>query len=434
VNPPAILAEGLGKWFSMHVRPSLRVLHPLARPAPAEGDWVLREIGFSAAPGESLGVLGRNGAGKSTLLRILAGAMSPSAGTFTLQGKAASVLELGLGFNVEMNGRDNAITNSLLLGIPPSAIRSRLNAIQAFSELGDAFDRPLHGYSSGMVARLAFAIAMHADARILLLDEALAVGDLVFQHKCAARLGALRGRVTMVLASHNTEMLVALCDRVLWLDHGRMREIGEPREVVEHYRAASYAEIDAAPPEPSASLPAPAAATTRPAAAQALPRPPPLPPDLESFGNGHARIAGAGLYDDHNQPVRHLSGGEWVRLVLEVNVRRGAPQPLAGFVVKGDHHVQLFGMNNETAGVNLRATRDGATVRYALRFRWPPLARGAYSISPAVGEGRTSAHQMCHWVHDALIVSCEPARTQCVGWLLGLPDATVAEESDHGPE
>ncbi len=431
MSSDAIVVQQLGKCFSPHVRKAARLLHPFMKPISGTEEWVLRDISFSVSPGESMGVLGRNGAGKSTLLRILAGAMLPTLGTYAMGGRIASVLELGLGFNIEMTGRDNAITNSLLLGIPTASIPQKLRGICDFSDLREAFDKPLHCYSSGMVARLAFAIAMHAEANILLLDEALAVGDLVFQHKCSAKLGALRRHATMLLASHNTEMLVALCDRVLWLDCGRVREIGKPRDVVEHYRAASYAEIDSTRQDiPEFPASGGSAASSLNMADLAAPVAA-LSPTTHSFGNGHAHIVGAELFSHDGNPVQGLTGGEMVQLVLDIDVHQGSPGPIVGFVVKGDHGMQLFGMNNETAGISLRPTRPGSRIRYVMRFRWPPLARGAYSISPAIGEGSTSAHQMCHWVHDAIVVTCEPAKTLCIGWLLGLPESSISEDIVH---
>jgi len=201
--------------------------------------WALREVTFSARPGETLGFCGANGAGKSTLLRLIAGILEPTHGRITVRGRVATLLELGAGFLPDLTGRENIALNGALLGLSDAEIRCKLDAIIDFADLGDFIDSPVRTYSSGMYMRLGFAIASHVDADILLIDEVLAVGDAAFQLKCADWLTHLRQRETTVLiVSHDLPTLAARCDRVAWLDRGSVVAFGEPRTVVDRYASS----------------------------------------------------------------------------------------------------------------------------------------------------------------------------------------------------
>jgi len=198
----------------------------------------LRDLSLQIAPGESLSVIGRNGAGKSTLLGLIAGVLRPSAGTVTTRGRICPLLELGAGFHSELTGRENIVLNGILLGLTRHEVLTRLDEIIDFSGLAQFVDRPLRTYSSGMTARLGFSVAVHLAPNILLVDEALAVGDLEFQQKCIARMQQFRSdAVTMVFVSHDMQSVARISDRVAWMDGGRLIAIGPPAEIIEKYRA-----------------------------------------------------------------------------------------------------------------------------------------------------------------------------------------------------
>jgi lipopolysaccharide transport system ATP-binding protein len=196
----------------------------------------LHDISFELAPGESLGVVGHNGAGKTTLLKIIAGITQPTSGSVTTSGKVSTQLGLGLGFNMQLTGRENVYLEGTLLGLSNREVRRRLGVIVEFADLDQAIEEPLWTYSSGMVSRLAFAAAAHTDFDTLLLDEALSAGDARFRARCDETLQHFRreGR-TLIVVSHGVASITALCDRALWIDHGRMREIGDAASVTTSY-------------------------------------------------------------------------------------------------------------------------------------------------------------------------------------------------------
>jgi lipopolysaccharide transport system ATP-binding protein len=199
----------------------------------------LDEVSFEVARGECLGIIGRNGSGKSTTLGLIAGVLRPSAGAIETRGKIAPLLELGAGFHAELSGRDNIILNGILLGLTRARVLENMDRIIEFSEMAEFMDQPLRTYSSGMVARLGFSVAVHLSPEILLIDEVLAVGDEAFQRKCIGKIQEFRARgVTMVFVTHNLGDVEKSCDRVAMLAGGRLVEIGKPAEVVRRYRSS----------------------------------------------------------------------------------------------------------------------------------------------------------------------------------------------------
>jgi len=202
--------------------------------------WPLRDISFEVARGEVFGIIGQNGAGKSTLLRVIAGIVRPTQGYVETRGRIAPLIELGAGFDSEMTGRENIFLYGSMLGFSTKRLMDRMSDIVDFSEMGDFLDVPLKNYSSGMAARLAFAVATDVDPDILLIDELLSVGDAAFAKKCTERIESFRKRgVSIVIVSHSLRSIITLCSRAAWLDHGRIRMIGPADEVAEKYETFS---------------------------------------------------------------------------------------------------------------------------------------------------------------------------------------------------
>jgi ABC-type polysaccharide/polyol phosphate transport system ATPase subunit len=199
--------------------------------------WPLKEISLSVMPGEVVGVIGQNGAGKSTLLRVISGIIKPTSGRVEVHGRVAPLIELGAGFDSEMTGRENVFLYGAMLGFSSRGLSERLDEIISFAEVEEFIDVPLKNYSSGMVARLAFSIATDVDADILLVDEVLSVGDGSFSKKCEARMNSFREKgVSILLVSHSLDLVAGNCQRVLWIDHGHMKALGSPKEVIELYK------------------------------------------------------------------------------------------------------------------------------------------------------------------------------------------------------
>ncbi len=241
-----IRAAGVGKsyqYYSRHGDRSKQLLFGSFRQY-YKHYWVLREISFEVQRGESLAIIGRNGAGKSTLLQIVCGITKPTYGKIEVNGRIAPVLSLGVGFDTELTGRENVILGSLVLGMRHAEILKRFESIADFAAIGHFMDQPIKIYSSGMLMRLAFAICAHVDAELLIVDEALSVGDAAFQEKCRDFLVRFRRTGSLLLVSHDFASITKLCDRVIWIDRGRIREMGTPGEVLPKYNATVHEEHD----------------------------------------------------------------------------------------------------------------------------------------------------------------------------------------------
>lgn len=232
----AVVVEDVHKWYRVYASPTERIKKVLGRPSRHLEFQALDGVTFQVPAGTALGIVGENGAGKSTLLKLIAGTTIPTAGSVRVGGVVAAILELGAAFHSEFNGRDNAILYGALMGLERQDMERRLPAIFDFAELGEFVEHPIKSYSTGMVMRLAFAVATHVDADVLVVDEALAVGDGYFQKKCVDRIRQIHDRGTTILfCSHSMYHVTTFCERALWLSHGRLQQIGDVQEVVEAY-------------------------------------------------------------------------------------------------------------------------------------------------------------------------------------------------------
>src|SRR6266852_3536587 len=237
----AVRFENVSKSYPIYESPGdrLKELITFNRLEFHRNFWALHDVSFEMQRGETFCVIGENGSGKSTLLQLVAGILQPSSGAVTVSGRVSALLELGAGFNPEFTGRDNVYLNGTILGLSTREIAARYKDIEEFAEIGDFINRPVKTYSSGMVVRLAFAVAINVDPEVLLVDEALAVGDLYFRQRCMRKVHELRSRgITILFVSHAIGDVKAIGDRVLWLEHGRTMDIGEPDRVVSRYLAA----------------------------------------------------------------------------------------------------------------------------------------------------------------------------------------------------
>ncbi|WP_439817651.1 ABC transporter ATP-binding protein [Zavarzinia sp. CC-PAN008] len=422
-SDPAIRVRDLGKRYLIYDRPQdrLRQMLSLGRPGFGREFWALRAVDLEIATGSCIGLVGRNGAGKSTLLQLLAGTVQPSTGFVETRGRLAALLELGSGFNPEFTGRENLVLAATVLGLDEAEIRARTPAIEAFADIGAFIDQPVKHYSSGMQARLAFAVSAHVDPSILLLDETLAVGDAAFTQKCMRAIHAFRERGTLIIASHDMAAITALADRVLWLDGGRVREDGDPRTVCEHYLASVYGS-DTAAAAPGRRIAAEPRFRPTVAAAEVQP----FEPAGDAFGEGAARIVDAVLTDPEGRPLARLEGGEAVCLSVTAAVTATLDQPLIGFIVKDRMGQELFGENTLVAP--RRAAPAGSRLVARFSFVMPWLRAGDYAVTIAVGDGTQTAHRQHHWLHEALIFRI--ATSSVTRGLAGVPmlDVSLAVE------
>lgn len=244
-----ICISGISKSFPVYEKPHHRLMQMLRRGGAKHSFYkefhALRHIDFEIRKGEALGILGRNGSGKSTLLQIICGILTPSHGEVIVRGRIAALLELGAGFNPDFTGRENVYLNGSVLGLTRSEIDARFDEIAAFADIGDFIEQPVKSYSSGMYVRLAFSVAINATPDILVVDEALSVGDEAFQRKCYARINSIRDAgATILFVSHSSSAVIELCDRAVLLDQGEMLAEGTPKAVVARYQKLLYAPSD----------------------------------------------------------------------------------------------------------------------------------------------------------------------------------------------
>jgi ABC-type polysaccharide/polyol phosphate transport system ATPase subunit len=250
----AIRATNLSKCYQIYGKPHHRLLQSIFRSLKTyyRDFWALKNVSVEIKRGEVLGVIGRNGAGKSTLLQIICGTVTPTSGTVEVNGRVAALLELGAGFNPEFTGRENVYLNASIMGLTAAETEGIFPDIVAFSELADFIDEPVKTYSSGMFMRLAFAVAIHTNPDVLIVDEALSVGDVAFRNKCIKRVQELRATGTTILfVSHDLSTLQLICDRAIWLEKGEIKAVGDPVAVTQNYHAALMGETAATPQRPS---------------------------------------------------------------------------------------------------------------------------------------------------------------------------------------
>ena len=254
----ALSVQNLSKCYQIYAQPHHRLLQGIfPRRKYFREFWALRDISLDVKRGEVLGIIGRNGAGKSTLLQAICGTVMPTSGTISKAGRVAALLELGAGFNPEFTGRENAFLNAAILGMTRAEIDPRFDDILAFADIGDFIDQPVKTYSSGMFVRLAFAVAIHVSPDVLIIDEALSVGDFAFRNKCIERIQVLMSQgVTILFVTHDISTLQLICSRVIWLDRGEIRAMGDPISVSQDYyahaledKAKQTADLPAAPRE-----------------------------------------------------------------------------------------------------------------------------------------------------------------------------------------
>lgn len=419
-SDPAIRVSGLSKAYLIYPEPRdrlrqavmPRVNRMLRRLGLRREDrcyftehWALQALSFEVPRGETLAIIGRNGSGKSTLLQLVCGTLTPTTGEVQVHGRVAALLELGSGFNPEYTGRENVLLNASVLGLSRDEALARMDRILAFADIGEFVDQPVKTYSSGMAMRLAFAVIAHVDADVLIIDEALAVGDAMFQQKCFRWLREFQARGTVLYCGHDTHAVAHLCQRAIWLDRGQVRMIGPAAEVAEAYALFAGMETmgiaDTASPLPSADAP-PAAlpATLQPMAGR------------DSMGTGLAVITHVGLARKDGGTPPWFTGGEEVVLTLRVEARQALADAIVGFIVKDRLGQGVTGANTlqQPHGRSIPLAAGSAALLH-LSFRLPLLAPGDYAVTCTLGTGGQVNHVQHHWIHEALILRVERA-----GW------------------
>lgn len=395
---------GVSKAFPIYSKPHHRLLQMLA-PGP-KSRWfkefkALHDVSISIGRGETVGIVGRNGSGKSTLLQLICGTLTPSSGTVEVHGRVAALLELGAGFNMDFTGRENVMLNGSILGLTRTEVERRFDAIAEFANIGEFMEQPVKTYSSGMYVRLAFAVAIHVNPDILIIDEALAVGDEAFQRKCFARIEAVRDAgATVLFVSHAASTVVDLCDRAILLDRGELLAVGAPKDIVSRYQRLLYApeeRVEALREELRSEF---AGVRQRPAlmddtpyhAASPAPAGAAVPEDYLDPGLVPASVVvyenrGATIEDPHlkaadGRRVNVISQGKEYFYCYNVRVQREFDGVRCGMMIRTVTGIEIGGCVTSLPDEQLHADA-GAMLKVRFRFRCL-LAPGIYFLNAGV--------------------------------------------------
>lgn len=406
--------------------------------------WAIQPLSLKVRKGETVALVGRNGSGKSTLLQMICGTLNTTTGTITTNGRVAALLELGSGFNPEFTGRENVYLNAAMLGLTEREIDERYNEIVEFADIGEFIDQPVKTYSSGMYVRLAFAVVAHVDADILVIDEALAVGDAVFTQKCMRFLRRFQEEGTILFVSHDMGAVISLCDRAHWLDKGSLQKSGKPKDISAAYLAATYEAHQGA----STTQRKKAARKT---AVEVEDKPAPkvlrdmrldfinqtplrndielfrFREDAESFGKGGISIENVMLCDLEGQQLQWVVGGERVGLHVQCAVHQDIFSPIVGFFIKDRLGQVLFGDNTYiTYMEDPLSAQAGESFTAVFQFQMPILPNGEYSVNVAVAEGNQQDHVQHQWIHEAMIF--RSTSTSITTGLVGIPMESIKLE------
>ena len=437
--------KNISKCFQIYEKPVHRLYQTLCagRRNFYKEFWALRDISFDVHRGECIGIVGRNGAGKSTLLQIVTGTLQPTGGTVECRGRVAALLELGSGFNPEFTGRENVYMNASILGLKREEVDARYQAIQDFAEIGDFIDQPVKTYSSGMMLRLAFAVVAHVDADILVVDEALAVGDAFFQQKCMRFIRKFKEEHTILFVSHDAASVVNLCDRAILLSQGAMINQGVAHEITDQYLQLLYSaqqDVDGAAAAVEEKSEDDGTIHYRDQRQDFINGSNlrndiavmPFQPDADSFGDMAAEIVSVCLRNEKGEPLNWCVGGEMVQLEIRCRANKDLFCPLIGYYMRDHLGQELFGENTciTTQQQGPFSVAPGEFYHAVFEFRMPILKKGDYSILVSTASGTQMEHVQHHWIYDAVMLKSE-SDSLC-GGLIGVPHKKIIFEKLKG--
>lgn len=441
-SDPAVRVQGLHKVFPVYSKPHYRLMQMLV--PGSKRRWyrefeALRSLDFTVPKGQTVGIVGRNGSGKSTLLQIICGTLAPSSGQVEVNGRVAALLELGAGFNPEFTGRENVMLNATVLGLSGAEIAERLDDILAFADIGAFIDQPVKTYSSGMYVRLAFAVAINVTPEILIVDEALSVGDEAFQRKCFARIEAIRDAgATVLFVSHSASAVVDLCDRALLLDQGELLADGSPKAVVSHYQKMLYAPADRVA-QVREAIRAGSADTDAVAVSTAAVAAPPDPHGLDAYWeeglvsgstivyeNRGARILDPHLITLDGRRVNVIVPGAEYVYTYQVEFDRSITGVRCGMMIRTVTGIELAGAATSQAADAVALVERGARLRVRFRFRCL-LAPGAYFLSAGVLARLEEGEEFVDRRIDVAMFKVMPASGRLA---TGIVDLCMAPELD----
>jgi homopolymeric O-antigen transport system ATP-binding protein len=413
VPQPIVEFRSVSKNYPIYATPSSRLkeLLCLNRVSFHHDFAALDDVSFEIYRGETFCIVGENGSGKSTLLQIVAGILHPSKGDVVVSGRVAALLELGSGFNPEFTGRQNVYMNAAILGLSRREIDAKFSLIEEFAEIGEFIDQPVKTYSSGMSVRLAFAVAIHVEPEILLVDEALSVGDIYFRQRCMRKVHEMRDAgVTILFVSHAIAEVKALGDRAMWLNAGRIKEIGNTDSVVTRYMAAmvekdnvylatAHRKVQEAPHQP---VKAPEIVDT-------------IPNIDHRFGDGRAEVIGITILDAAGQSLYVLEPSSSIVVRISVRAIEDITLPIVGFMMRNHIGLDFAGTNTAREAFDLPPMAAGDIYTVDFHVQLPELYPSAFSFSPAIADGTLHSYRTCDWVDNAIVLQMGPANGEVYG-------------------
>lgn len=399
--------SSLGRWLLRGFQA------PEHQPSAADAVAALSDVTFSVPRGSAFGVIGRNGAGKSTLLQILAGTLAPTAGRCRVAGRVTALLELGSGFNPEFTGRENIYLSGAILGISREEMTDKFAEIVRFADIGDFIEQPVKTYSTGMMMRVAFAVAISVQPDVLIIDEALSVGDILFQQKCSRRLHELVAKgVTLLVVTHDLSFVLSMCQGAIWLDRGRVRFLGDAGACVREYVAAMAA-ISGNQPQASQAV--------AEIADRDVPEVPPLALlGKERLGDGGVRIAQAWLQHGDGTAAAAFVTGDWIQLTMLVSAQREVRAVSAGCEVRNRHGQVLFATGLRVAKRLVAELPAGGSCLVTIRFKLE-LQGGQYTLDVGCGAGADQDNTWDRVLNAAVLEVTNPPDHEVVHGLVRLP-------------
>lgn len=440
----AVKVNGVSKSFQIYDKPHHRLMQGVFRGKRQffREFEALDDISFEIRRGETVGIIGENGAGKSTLLQVICGTLAPTKGTVELNGRVAALLELGSGFNPEFTGRENVYLNGAILGLTREEIESRFDTIAAFAGIGDFIDQPVKCYSSGMYVRLAFAVIAHVDADVLIIDEALAVGDAIFSQKCMRFIRSFKEKGTLIFVSHDMNSVLNLCEGAVWLVKGKVRSIGDSKQISEEYQQYTLQAVYSDEASLKSTKKEVDLTDEQNDSAKLNPVPEKLPDPIkvnqpetsykselftinnldESNGwkTGDGEILDVSLKKIGSSSGKVLKGGEKVKMVITAKTNIKMENPILGFLVKDRLGQDLFGENTlPKTDKEPLSFEAGETFVGEFTFTLPMLPNGQYSVMTSLADGTLIDNIQHHLLHDSLIIN---VASSTVRWgLVGIP-------------
>ena len=420
-----IQVHNLGKCYKIYDNPKARLKQALWRNKQYYREfWALRNVSFAVKRGESLGIIGRNGSGKSTLLQLICSTLTATEGKLSTQGRIAALLELGSGFNPEFTGLENVYLNASLLGLREEETNAKLEEILAFADIGDFINQPVKSYSSGMTVRLAFAVIAHVNPDILVVDEALAVGDAIFVQRCMRFIRRMREERCLLFVSHDAEAVKSLCSHALWLSKGTTQSYGGCKEVTLDYlrycQATSYGEevrVNAignkkGDQEKGAAIAAATREFPKDLGAKSF--------DYKVVGTSEDNLAKGSGWKTGDAELLEVSikaanpdeantileGGKEVEVKIRAKAYKTLNEPILGFVMKDRLGQSLFGENTLITRntTKLEPAEPGSELSAVFRLWLPMLPSGSYTLLASIADGDLTSNTQHHWIEDAAIV------------------------------